>query len=160
MLHNETEWGVKFPPKGPTISRRSFRIVIIFTSMTHRTLGGRGSTAAVPFLKMSFMGHCDFEKTSQNQHFQRTLSAGRGSQKKSTLCTLMIMLTILDNPKHLALTCWLWTSLSRPTEMLPTKPWEPCDVGSSWESDLPRPRLKLYRFGGKHLLGINVFHEA
>ena len=66
--------------------------------MTQNKLGGMGSTAAVQFLKMSFMGHCDFEKTSQNQHFQSTLSAGRGSQKKSTLCTLLIMLTILDNP--------------------------------------------------------------
>ena len=26
---------------------------------------------------MSFMGHCDFEKGSQNQHFQSTLLVGK-----------------------------------------------------------------------------------
>ena len=45
------------------------------------------------------MMHCDYEKRSQNQHFQSTLSVGReGVTEKSTLCTLLIMLTNLDNP--------------------------------------------------------------
>ena len=63
-----------------------------------KTRGGRGSRAAVCFFKLLLIVHCDFEKVSQDQQFQSTLSVGRGSQKKSTLCTLLIMLTILDDP--------------------------------------------------------------
>ena len=62
-------------------------------------LGGRGSRAVVRFLKLSLMVHCHFEKGSQNQHFQNTLLEGReGVTKKSILCTLLIMLTILEDP--------------------------------------------------------------
>ena len=49
--------------------------------------------------KMLLMAHCDFEKGSKNQHFQSTLLVGRGD-KKITLCTLLTMLTILDDPLH------------------------------------------------------------
>ena len=62
--------------------------------------GGEGSRAAVCFSKMSFMLHFDFEKGQgyQNQHFQITLLVGReGVTKKSTLCTLLMMLTIIDS---------------------------------------------------------------
>ena len=53
---------------------------------------------------MSFMVHCDFEKWSQNQHLQSTLLVGReGFTEKSTLCTLLIMLTILDDALHVPL---------------------------------------------------------
>ena len=52
--------------------------------------------AAVRFLKMLIMMHCIFKRGRQNQHFQSTLLGGRGSQK-STLCTLLIMLTIMDD---------------------------------------------------------------
>ena len=42
---------------------------------------------------------CDFEKGSQNQHFQSTLQVGREwVTKKRTLCTIFIMLTNLDKP--------------------------------------------------------------
>ena len=49
--------------------------------------------------KKFFMVICDFEKGSQKQHFQSTLLVGReGSQKITcTLCTVLIMLTILDD---------------------------------------------------------------
>ena len=54
-------------------------------------------------LNMSFMVHCHFEKGSKNQHFQSTILVGReGVTKTSTLCTLLIMWTILDDP------LWLW----------------------------------------------------
>ena len=43
------------------------------------------------------MGHCDFEKGSRNQHFQSTPLVGRKGQN-SSLCTLLIMFTILDDP--------------------------------------------------------------
>ena len=44
----------------------SFRF---FSNCHERTLGGRGSRMIVRFLKMSFVGHCNFEKGSQNKHF-------------------------------------------------------------------------------------------
>ena len=51
--------------------------------------GWRGSRAGVRF---SYVGR-------QNQHFQSTLLGGReGVTKKSTLCTLLIMLIIMDDP--------------------------------------------------------------
>ena len=46
-------------------------------------LEGRGSRTTVRFLIMSFIVHCNFEKGSQNQHFQSTLLVGReGVTKK------------------------------------------------------------------------------
>ena len=70
-----------------------------FHERTQRNLRVRVSRAAVRFFKMSFMVYCDFEKGSQNQHFQSTLLVVReGFTKKSTLCTLLIMLTIVDDP--------------------------------------------------------------
>ena len=45
------------------------------------------------------MADCDLEKGSQNQHFSSTpLVGSEGVTKKSTLCTLLIMLIILDDP--------------------------------------------------------------
>ena len=45
---------------------------------------------------MSLLEHCYFEKGSQNQHFQMDfLLGGGGVTKKSTLCMLLILLTIL-----------------------------------------------------------------
>ena len=70
---------------------------------------------------MSFTVHWDFENGSQNQHFQSTLlrgreeggrreggereergrreggEGGRGVTKRALVCTLLIMLTILDD---------------------------------------------------------------
>ena len=47
---------------------------------------------------MSFMVNRDFQKGSQNQHFQNTLLVGREAfTNKSSLCTLLIILTILDD---------------------------------------------------------------
>ena len=63
-----------------------------FHERTQHTLGGWGLRAAIRLKKISFMVHCDFEKGSQNQHFQSMLFVGM-----STLCTLFIMLTILDD---------------------------------------------------------------
>ena len=60
-------------------------------------LGGKGSRDDVCFLKMSFMVHRDFEKMSKHQHFQSTLLVRRGVTKKSTVCMLYIMLTLLDD---------------------------------------------------------------
>ena len=40
--------------------------------------------------------HCDFQKASRNQHFQSTLLVGREGVTKNS--TLLIMLTILDDP--------------------------------------------------------------
>ena len=43
--------------------------------------------------------HCDFEKGPENQHFQSTLPVGKeGVTKKGTMCMLLKMLTILDDP--------------------------------------------------------------
>ena len=56
------------------------------------------------FFKVSFMTHFDFAKWSQNQHFLSTLLVereGGGLKKKSSLWTLLIMLTILDDPLYL-----------------------------------------------------------
>ena len=45
---------------------------------------GEGCKAAICFLKMLFMGHCDSERGPQNQHFQSTLfGAKRGVSKKT-----------------------------------------------------------------------------
>ena len=43
------------------------------------------------------MVYCDFEDGFQNQLFQSTLGR-EGSHKNSTLCMLLIMLTILGDP--------------------------------------------------------------
>ena len=53
-----------------------------FHEHAHRTLGGRGSRAAVLFSKMLLMVHCDFERDSQNQYFQSTLGRQGGGYKK------------------------------------------------------------------------------
>ena len=62
---------------------------------------GYGPRAAKCFLKMSVMVHfCNLEKDSQNQHVKNILLVGRGKgTKNSTLCTVLMMLTILDDPK-------------------------------------------------------------
>ena len=45
------------------------------------------------------MVYCDFEKGSSNPRFRSTLLIGREVvTTKSTLCTVLIMLTILDDP--------------------------------------------------------------
>ena len=45
--------------------------------------------------------HCNFEKGCPNQHFQNTLLVGRERvTQKSTLGTLLMMLTILDDPSQ------------------------------------------------------------
>ena len=61
--------------------------------------GREGSRATVlRFPTMSFIVHCDFEKVSRNPHFQSTLLVWReGVKKKNILCTLLIMLTIMDD---------------------------------------------------------------
>ena len=43
------------------------------------------------------MVHCDFEKWSQNQHFQSTILVEREVVTERSMCTLLIMLTILDD---------------------------------------------------------------
>ena len=63
--------------------------------------GGGVSRAAIHFKKMLFMAYGNFEKGSQNQHIKSTLlvgGGGKGVTEKSTLCTLLIRLTILDDP--------------------------------------------------------------
>ena len=54
-----------------------------FREHTMRMLGWSGSRAPLRFFKMALMMHCDFEKRSHNFN--------------STLCTVVIMLTILDD---------------------------------------------------------------
>ena len=61
----------------------SSKIVVIFTSVRWE---GRGQRLAYCFLKMSFKVFCDFEKGSQNQHFQITLLVGRDGVTKRVLC--------------------------------------------------------------------------
>ena len=46
---------------------------------------------------MLFTVHRNFEKGSQNHIFKVLLVGREGVTKKSTLCTLLIMLTILDD---------------------------------------------------------------
>ena len=66
-----------------------------FSQANTAYIGRERSRAAVRFFKMSLMVHRDFEKGSRNQNFQSTLLGGReGVTKKSTLCTLLTMLTI------------------------------------------------------------------
>ena len=51
------------------------------------------------FPKQQYSINCDFEKGSQNQHYQSTILVWReGATKKTTLCTLLILLIILDDP--------------------------------------------------------------
>ena len=48
-----------------------------------------------------YMVHCDFKKVSQNQHFHIALLVEMGEEgttQNSTQSTLLIMLTILDDP--------------------------------------------------------------
>ena len=61
-------------------------------------LGGKGRH--IILFKMVFTVHYDFENWSQNQHFQRMILVGRDSLRatKRALCTLLTMLTILDDP--------------------------------------------------------------
>ena len=73
-------------------------VVQNFHHFHEHTLGGRGSRAAIRFKKKSFMVNCDFEKESRNQHFQGSLRVERdGVTQKSTLCRLLIMLTIPED---------------------------------------------------------------
>ena len=62
--------------------------------------------AAIRFLKMSFMVHCDFEKGSRNQYYQSTLLVltwKGGGHKHSTLSILLTMLTLLMDPLSIGL---------------------------------------------------------
>ena len=61
-----------------------------------RAYTGGGSKADVCFSRMSFTVHRDVEKGSHNQHLKYILVV----TKKSTvlLCTLLLMLTIMDDP--------------------------------------------------------------
>ena len=70
-----------------------------FHERTHSMLG-EGVKCCVMLFKMLFTMHCDFDTGSlKNQHFQSTRLGGeRRSQKKSMLCTLLIMLTIMNDP--------------------------------------------------------------
>ena len=57
--------------------------------------------AAVRFLKMLIMMRCIFlsKGVVKNQHFKTTfLGENEGVTKKTILCTLFIMLIILDDP--------------------------------------------------------------
>ena len=47
---------------------------------------------------MSFMVHCDLEKGYRDEHFQSTLLVEREGGNTKDDCTLLIMLTILDDP--------------------------------------------------------------
>ena len=89
-------------PKG------SSRIVIIFKRVHRVHWGrGRGSRAAVRFFKMLIMMHCTFIPGSPKSTFSKYLlfsEGGDGVTKKSTLCTLLIMLIIMDDPKYWRLT--------------------------------------------------------
>ena len=59
--------------------------------------GERVNGHCMLFLMFINMMHCIFIRDVKNQHFQGSLLGGKGSHKK-TLCTLLIMLTILDDP--------------------------------------------------------------
>ena len=59
--------------------------------------GREGVKGRHTFVKMSFMTHCNFEKWSQHQLIKNTLSREGGGHKKSNLCTVLIMLIILDD---------------------------------------------------------------
>ena len=67
--------------------------------------GGGGSMAAVYFFNMLIITHCIFIQGHNKSTFSKYCFGreGRGqiwtwSQKKSTLCTLLIMLTITKDP--------------------------------------------------------------
>ena len=60
----------------------------------------RGGQGPCMFFKMLFKVHCNFEKGSQNQQMFSKYSFVRegGVTQKSTLSTLLIMFTILNDP--------------------------------------------------------------
>ena len=62
--------------------------------------GREGVKGCRTLFKLSFIVHCDFEKGSQNQHFQHTLSVVReGVAKEYSVYALdNILFTILDDP--------------------------------------------------------------
>ena len=71
-----------------------------FHNRTQHTLGGGHGRRTLITKCRIHMVHCDFENVSNlNQHFQSTLMVGREVvTQKSTLCTLLIILTIFDDP--------------------------------------------------------------
>ena len=81
------------------LSKGSSQIVIIFTSAhVLRWGGGSGSWATVRFFKMLFMVYCNIDtRVGKINIFKVLFWRERGHSKEySTLCTLLIMLTILD----------------------------------------------------------------
>ena len=74
-----------------------------FHERTQRTMGGTRSSAVYAFQKRRSRCIAIFFLKSQNQHFQSRASFGRegGGHKKSTLCTLSIILTTMESPRPL-----------------------------------------------------------
>ena len=61
--------------------------------------GGGGSIAAVRFFKMLIIMHCIFIRDHYKSTFSKySFEREGGGHKKSTLCTLLKMLTIMDDP--------------------------------------------------------------
>ena len=82
-----------------TLHWGSSRIVIIFMSISRLCWEGGGQGPPYALKKMLFVVHYDFEKAFRNPHFRKTLLVGRARvTQKNTLCMLLIMLTVLDDP--------------------------------------------------------------
>ena len=80
------------------ISTVTSKIVIIFKRV-HRLCWGEGVNGCCTLLKKCWLWRIAYAyMVVKIQNFQSTLLGGRGHKKKSTLCTLLIMLTIMDDP--------------------------------------------------------------
>ena len=77
--------------------KESSKIVLIFTSV-HRVCWGRGSMVAARFKKMLIMMDCICIWGSLKINIFKELFWEGGGHKKSTLCALLIILSILDDP--------------------------------------------------------------
>ena len=111
-------WGPR--PANTIQGKRSSRIVIIFLSV-HRVCWEEGSRAAGRFWKMVHLLKRGLKINIFKVLFGR-------SQKKGTLCTLLIMLTILDDP----ITLLSYARLTdRPVAMIvKIKSEKECDVST------------------------------
>ena len=76
-----------------------------FCKSTESTLGGRGVNPVVHFQKCLVLASVSVHETSlANQHFYSTLLGRReGVCKKSTLCTFVKMLKIIDDLLHVTI---------------------------------------------------------
>ena len=82
------------------VSWESSRIIIIFTSVHRVCWEGEGVKGRRSFLKNIVCSALQFSKGVSKSTFSKYSFSKGVTKNLSTLCTLLIMLTILDDPLH------------------------------------------------------------